>query len=177
MGLTAAARRRAEGDTLKYFVEDPGTGTLYKRGQLLGQVSRPRPGGCSSSEGRAGDWPSCPERTPAVKPSGSYRSLAQPRRRGRGSCGLLFQAPKRRASQGHRRGAAADQTCPETDWSRSARLARSAKSRLLSALQPAGRGAGLVRFPQPAFKERLFPRKTCPNIDLQSQKTEILAGR
>ncbi|XP_034281739.1 inactive serine/threonine-protein kinase PLK5-like isoform X2 [Pantherophis guttatus] len=38
MGLTAAARRRAEGDTLKYFVEDPGTGTLYKRGQLLGQT-------------------------------------------------------------------------------------------------------------------------------------------
>ncbi|KAL7993074.1 hypothetical protein Chor_017330 [Crotalus horridus] len=42
MGLTSAAgaataRRRAEGDTLKYFVEDPGTGTLYKRGQLLGQ--------------------------------------------------------------------------------------------------------------------------------------------
>ncbi|XP_070591659.1 inactive serine/threonine-protein kinase PLK5-like [Erythrolamprus reginae] len=38
MGLTATARRRAEeGDTLKYFVEDPGTGTLYKRGQLLGQ--------------------------------------------------------------------------------------------------------------------------------------------
>ncbi|XP_058019721.1 inactive serine/threonine-protein kinase PLK5-like isoform X2 [Ahaetulla prasina] len=37
MGLTADARRRAEGDTLKYFVEDPGTGTLYKRGQLLGQ--------------------------------------------------------------------------------------------------------------------------------------------
>ncbi|KAM6459796.1 inactive serine/threonine-protein kinase PLK5-like isoform 3-T3 [Liasis olivaceus] len=33
----AAARRRAEGNTLKYFVEDPGTGTLYKRGQLLGQ--------------------------------------------------------------------------------------------------------------------------------------------
>ncbi|XP_032076645.1 inactive serine/threonine-protein kinase PLK5-like [Thamnophis elegans] len=37
MGLAAAARRRAEGDTLKYFVEDPGTGRLYKRGQLLGQ--------------------------------------------------------------------------------------------------------------------------------------------
>ncbi|KAM3851500.1 inactive serine/threonine-protein kinase PLK5-like isoform 1-T1 [Vipera latastei] len=36
MGLTAS-RRRAEGDALKYFVEDPGTGTLYKRGQLLGQ--------------------------------------------------------------------------------------------------------------------------------------------
>ncbi|XP_007443261.1 inactive serine/threonine-protein kinase PLK5-like isoform X2 [Python bivittatus] len=34
---TAAARRRAEGNALKYFVEDPGTGTLYKRGQLLGQ--------------------------------------------------------------------------------------------------------------------------------------------
>ncbi|KAG8127203.1 hypothetical protein E2320_022180, partial [Naja naja] len=28
---------RAEGDTLKYFVGDPGTGTLYKRGPLLGQ--------------------------------------------------------------------------------------------------------------------------------------------
>ncbi|XP_053156493.1 serine/threonine-protein kinase PLK2-like isoform X2 [Hemicordylus capensis] len=33
----SAARRKAEGDGLKYFIEDPGTGTLYKRGQLLGK--------------------------------------------------------------------------------------------------------------------------------------------
>ncbi|XP_066492671.1 inactive serine/threonine-protein kinase PLK5-like isoform X2 [Tiliqua scincoides] len=32
-----AAQRKAEGETLKYFIEDPGTGTLYKRGQLLGK--------------------------------------------------------------------------------------------------------------------------------------------
>ncbi|KAJ6652820.1 hypothetical protein lerEdw1_010600 [Lerista edwardsae] len=32
-----SARRKAEGETLKYFIEDPGTGTLYKRGQLLGK--------------------------------------------------------------------------------------------------------------------------------------------
>ncbi|XP_063145821.1 inactive serine/threonine-protein kinase PLK5-like [Candoia aspera] len=37
MAAAVAARRKAEGDTLKYFVEDPGTGTIYKRGQLLGQ--------------------------------------------------------------------------------------------------------------------------------------------
>ncbi|KAL8178007.1 UNVERIFIED_CONTAM: hypothetical protein K2H54_025269 [Gekko kuhli] len=32
-----SSRRKAEGETLKYFIEDPGTGTLYKRGQLLGK--------------------------------------------------------------------------------------------------------------------------------------------
>ncbi|XP_042333714.1 inactive serine/threonine-protein kinase PLK5-like [Sceloporus undulatus] len=30
-------RRRGEREALKYFIEDPGTGTLYKRGQLLGK--------------------------------------------------------------------------------------------------------------------------------------------
>lgn len=34
-----SARRKAEGEPLKYFIEDPGTGTLYKRGQLLGKVN------------------------------------------------------------------------------------------------------------------------------------------
>ncbi|XP_074834596.1 inactive serine/threonine-protein kinase PLK5 isoform X2 [Carettochelys insculpta] len=29
--------RRAQGPSLSYFVEDPGTGTLYRRGQLLGK--------------------------------------------------------------------------------------------------------------------------------------------
>ncbi|XP_054836235.1 inactive serine/threonine-protein kinase PLK5-like [Eublepharis macularius] len=32
-----SARRKAEGEALKYFIEDPGSGTLYKRGQLLGK--------------------------------------------------------------------------------------------------------------------------------------------
>ncbi|XP_061457817.1 serine/threonine-protein kinase PLK2-like [Rhineura floridana] len=32
-----AAWRRGEGESLKYFIEDPSTGTLYKRGQLLGK--------------------------------------------------------------------------------------------------------------------------------------------
>ncbi|XP_032992640.1 serine/threonine-protein kinase PLK2-like isoform X1 [Lacerta agilis] len=31
------AWRRAEGESLKYFIEDPSTGTLYRRGQLLGK--------------------------------------------------------------------------------------------------------------------------------------------
>ncbi|XP_032992642.1 serine/threonine-protein kinase PLK2-like isoform X3 [Lacerta agilis] len=34
------AWRRAEGESLKYFIEDPSTGTLYRRGQLLGKVER-----------------------------------------------------------------------------------------------------------------------------------------
>uniref|UniRef100_A0A452GTT0 Protein kinase domain-containing protein n=1 Tax=Gopherus agassizii TaxID=38772 RepID=A0A452GTT0_9SAUR len=33
-----SASRRAQGDNLSYFLEDPGTGTLYRRGQLLGKV-------------------------------------------------------------------------------------------------------------------------------------------
>ncbi|XP_053869314.1 inactive serine/threonine-protein kinase PLK5 isoform X3 [Malaclemys terrapin pileata] len=32
-----SASRRAQGDNLSYFLEDPGTGTLYRRGQLLGK--------------------------------------------------------------------------------------------------------------------------------------------
>ncbi|XP_077188486.1 inactive serine/threonine-protein kinase PLK5-like isoform X2 [Paroedura picta] len=32
-----SSRRKTEGEALKYFIEDPGTGTLYKRGQLLGK--------------------------------------------------------------------------------------------------------------------------------------------
>uniref|UniRef100_A0A8C3RXK2 Serine/threonine-protein kinase PLK n=1 Tax=Chelydra serpentina TaxID=8475 RepID=A0A8C3RXK2_CHESE len=32
-----SASRRAQGDNLSYFIEDPGTGTLYRRGQLLGK--------------------------------------------------------------------------------------------------------------------------------------------
>ncbi|XP_060088502.1 serine/threonine-protein kinase PLK2-like isoform X1 [Heteronotia binoei] len=35
--MESSSRRKAEGETLKYFIEDPGTGTLYKRGQLLGK--------------------------------------------------------------------------------------------------------------------------------------------
>uniref|UniRef100_A0A8D0BHG9 Serine/threonine-protein kinase PLK n=1 Tax=Salvator merianae TaxID=96440 RepID=A0A8D0BHG9_SALMN len=31
------AWRRTERESLKYFIEDPGTGTLYKRGQMLGK--------------------------------------------------------------------------------------------------------------------------------------------
>ncbi|XP_063003361.1 serine/threonine-protein kinase PLK2-like [Elgaria multicarinata webbii] len=35
--LAPAAPARAQGESLKYFIEDPATGTLYKRGQLLGK--------------------------------------------------------------------------------------------------------------------------------------------
>ncbi|XP_048353396.1 serine/threonine-protein kinase PLK2-like [Sphaerodactylus townsendi] len=38
MGQTEhASWRKVERETLKYFIEDPSTGTLYKRGQLLGK--------------------------------------------------------------------------------------------------------------------------------------------
>ncbi|XP_042717860.1 inactive serine/threonine-protein kinase PLK5 isoform X4 [Chrysemys picta bellii] len=35
-----SASRSSQGDNLSYFLEDPGTGTLYRRGQLLGKVER-----------------------------------------------------------------------------------------------------------------------------------------
>nr|XP_048687168.1 inactive serine/threonine-protein kinase PLK5 isoform X1 [Caretta caretta] len=35
--MEPSASRRAQGDNLSYFIEDPGTGTLYRRGQLLGK--------------------------------------------------------------------------------------------------------------------------------------------
>ncbi|XP_038239949.1 inactive serine/threonine-protein kinase PLK5 isoform X2 [Dermochelys coriacea] len=35
--MEPSASRRAQGDHLSYFIEDPGTGTLYRRGQLLGK--------------------------------------------------------------------------------------------------------------------------------------------
>ncbi|XP_074795267.1 inactive serine/threonine-protein kinase PLK5 isoform X3 [Natator depressus] len=38
--MEPSASRRAQGDNLSYFIEDPGTGTLYRRGQLLGKVER-----------------------------------------------------------------------------------------------------------------------------------------
>ncbi|XP_074979254.1 inactive serine/threonine-protein kinase PLK5 isoform X5 [Caretta caretta] len=35
--MEPSASRRAQGDNLSYFIEDPGTRTLYRRGQLLGK--------------------------------------------------------------------------------------------------------------------------------------------
>lgn len=160
MGLTtAAARRRAEGDVLKYFVEDPGTGTLYKRGQLLGQVTRPGPGGVEGRRAAAALPRAAPETGQAVL-SGrreALRILSKFRpatAAGKGQLQVVSFKPEATSEPRSQAGAAAGQTCPETGWSLSAPPfgppflsapgARSAKACLLSPLQPPGAGGGLL---------------------------------
>lgn len=128
MGLTAAAaaRRRSEGDTLKYFVEDPGTGTLYKRGQLLGQVTRLRPEGCAglravaalprvAPDSRQGDRSGGREAHRVLSAFCPATAAGKGRRGGRAGQPPVSSFKSRGDERAKVTGGS-----PETDWSRSA---------------------------------------------------------